>query len=57
MADLDLRAGRTGEAAARLHEAVQIMLSNGQWFMMMGVLEECGHLCAATGRPADAVTA
>ena len=57
MADLDLRAGRTGEAAARLHEAVQIMLSNGQWFMMMGVLEECGRLCAATRRPADAVTA
>jgi predicted ATPase/class 3 adenylate cyclase/DNA-binding CsgD family transcriptional regulator len=57
MADLDLRAGRTGEAAGRLHEAVQIMLSSGQWFMVLIVLERCGHLCAATGRPADAVTA
>jgi DNA-binding CsgD family transcriptional regulator len=57
MADLDLRAGRTGEAAGRLHEAAQIMLSSGQWFMVLMVLERSGHLCAATGRPAGAVTA
>ena len=57
MADLDLRAGRADDAAGRLHEAVQLMLSSGEWFMMMAVLERCGHLCAATGRPADAVTA
>ena len=57
MADLDLRAGRAGDAAGRLHEAVRLMLSSGEWFMMMAVLERCGQLCAATGRPADAVTA
>ena len=57
MADLDLRADRAGDAAGRLHEAVRLMLSSGEWFMMMAVLERCGQLCAATGRPADAVTA
>jgi len=57
MADLDLRAGRVGDAAGRLHEAVRLMLTSGEWLMMMAVLERCGHLCAATGRPADAVTA
>jgi non-specific serine/threonine protein kinase len=57
MADLDLRAGRAGDAARHLHEAVQLMLSSGEWLMMMAVLEHCGQLCAATGRPADAVTA
>jgi predicted ATPase/DNA-binding CsgD family transcriptional regulator len=57
MADLDLRAGRAGDAAGRLREAVRLMLSSGEWFMMVAVLERCGQLCAATGRPADAVTA
>jgi non-specific serine/threonine protein kinase len=57
MADLDLRADRAKDAAGRLREAVQLMLSSGEWFMMMAVLERCGQLCAATGRPADAITA
>jgi DNA-binding CsgD family transcriptional regulator len=57
MADLDLRAGRTGDAAGRLHEAVRLMFSSGEWFMMVSVLDRCGYLCAATGRPTDAVTA
>ena len=56
MADLDLRAGRTGDAAAHLREAAQLSLQTGAWLMTLNVLEGCGHLCAATGRPADAVT-
>jgi DNA-binding CsgD family transcriptional regulator len=56
MADLDLRAGRTGDAAAHLREAAQLSLQTGAWLMTLNVLEDCGHLCAATGRPADAVT-
>ena len=56
MADLDLRAGRTGDAAAHLREAAQLSLQTGAWLMILNVLEDCGHLCAATGRPADAVT-
>src|SRR4029077_16038368 len=57
MADLDLRAAGAAAAAGRLHEAVRLMLSSGEWFMMLAVLERCGQLCAATGRSADAVTA
>jgi predicted ATPase/DNA-binding CsgD family transcriptional regulator len=57
MADLDMRAGRTSDAAARVHETTQIMLSSGEWFTIANILDRCGHLCAATGRPADAITA
>ena len=57
MADLDLRAGRAGDAAAHLREAAQLALHTGVWFTILNVLERCGHLCAATGRPADAITA
>jgi DNA-binding CsgD family transcriptional regulator len=57
MAELDLRAGRTGDAAAHLREAAQLALQTGAWMMTLNVLEDCGHLCAATGRPTDAVTA
>jgi predicted ATPase/DNA-binding CsgD family transcriptional regulator len=56
MASLDLRAGRTGDAAARLNEALQIGLRTGQRFDMFDALDLCGRLCAQTGRPAEAVT-
>jgi len=55
MADLDLRAGRTDEATRRLHEALQLALRTGTWFAFY--LDCCGHLCAATVRHAEAVTA
>ena len=52
MALLDLRADRAGDAAAHLHEALQLALRTGgvDWDM----LDVCGHLCAATGWPAEA---
>ena len=56
MADLDLQAGRPGDAAAHLREAAQIALQTGLRFTILNVLDGCGHLCAATGRPADAIT-
>ena len=56
MADLDLRADRTADAAAHLREAAQIALPAGMWFTILDVLYGCGYLCAATGRPADAIT-
>jgi DNA-binding CsgD family transcriptional regulator len=56
MAELDLQAGRTGDAAAHLREAAQLSLQTGAWLMTLNVLKDCGHLCAATGRFADAVT-
>jgi predicted ATPase/DNA-binding CsgD family transcriptional regulator len=55
MADLDLRAGRTGDAAAHLREAIEIALSAGDWFTIVNVLYRCGYLCSAIGRFADAI--
>jgi len=52
---LDLRAGRAGDAAAHLREAIRLDLRTGA--MSWDSLDVCGHLCAATGRPAEAVTA
>jgi predicted ATPase/class 3 adenylate cyclase/DNA-binding CsgD family transcriptional regulator len=56
LADLDLRADRTGDAARHLREALQVIQRAGTWFEMGNVLETCGYLCAAAGRPAEAVT-
>jgi DNA-binding CsgD family transcriptional regulator len=56
LADLDLRAGRTQDAAQHLREAVQVILRTGGWFDEGNILETCGYLCAATGRHAEAVT-
>jgi DNA-binding CsgD family transcriptional regulator len=57
MADLDVQAGRVGDAAAHLREAAQLSLQTGAWLGALDVLDGCGHLCAATGRHAEAVTA
>jgi predicted ATPase/DNA-binding CsgD family transcriptional regulator/transcriptional regulator with XRE-family HTH domain len=54
MALLDLRAGRAEAAAAYLREALQLAMRTGTWFAVY--LDCCGHLCAATGRQAEAVT-
>jgi predicted ATPase/DNA-binding CsgD family transcriptional regulator len=55
MALLDLRADRAGDAAAHLREAIRLALRAGTW--NPGYLDYCGHLCAATGRYPEAVTA
>ena len=57
MARLDLQAGRVEDAAAHLHEALQIIVRTGSWHELIGVLYRCGYLCAATGRRVEAVTA
>jgi predicted ATPase/DNA-binding CsgD family transcriptional regulator len=56
MADLDLRAGRTGDAAAHLREALQIAARTGDRACVHNCLDCCGYLCAATGRRAEALT-
>ena len=56
LAILDLRAGRTGDAAARLRELLHIATQTGVRALVHAGLDCCGHLCAATGRPAEAVT-
>jgi predicted ATPase/DNA-binding CsgD family transcriptional regulator/transcriptional regulator with XRE-family HTH domain len=54
--DLDLRAGRTGDAAAHLREGLQVGMLAGTWFELRFGLFQCGELCAATGRAAEALT-
>jgi len=54
---LYLRTGRTVEAAAHLRELLQVATQTGLRAVVPACLDCCGHLCAATGRPAEAVTA
>jgi DNA-binding CsgD family transcriptional regulator len=56
MVILDLEAGRLQDAAAHLRESIQLDLRIGKWREFCNALDCCGLLCAATGRPAEAVT-
>ena len=56
IADVDLRAGRTGDAAAHLREGLRLAARTGNWFELGTGLSQCGNLCAATGRAAEALT-
>ena len=56
LAELDQRAGRIPEAGAHLLESLEIATLIGNRLRLIDCLNNCGHLCAATGRPADAVT-
>jgi non-specific serine/threonine protein kinase len=53
---LDLDAGHLTDAAAHLEEAVQVALRISDETELLNCIDNCGHLCAATGRWADAVT-
>jgi predicted ATPase/DNA-binding CsgD family transcriptional regulator len=53
---VDLRAGRTGDAAAHLREGLRIAVRTGIWVELLPCISQCGNLCAATGRAADALT-
>ena len=54
--DLDLRAGRAGDAAAHLREGLHLAVRTGSWFELLTGISQCGDLCAATGRAAEALT-
>ena len=54
--DLDLRAGRTRDAAAHVREGLQIAVRTGNWHELLLGLLQCGELCAATSRVAEALT-
>jgi DNA-binding CsgD family transcriptional regulator/tetratricopeptide (TPR) repeat protein len=54
--DLDLRAGRTGDAAAHLREGLRLAVRTGSRLDLLAGLFRCGNLCAATGRAAEALT-
>ena len=56
MAILDRLAGNLAEARAHLAEGTEIAVRNGDHVNLTNLIEECGSLCAETGRWADAVT-
>ena len=56
MADLDVQAGRVGDATAHLREAAKLSLQTVNRFAALNVLDACGYLCAATGRHAETIT-
>ncbi len=56
MTRLALKAGRVSEAAAHMREGVEIGVRMGRDFILIDYLDLCGHLCALTQRPADALT-
>jgi non-specific serine/threonine protein kinase len=53
---LDLDLGRVTDAAAHLRESLQVATRIGEQTELLNGLDNCGHLCAVTGRWADAVT-
>jgi predicted ATPase/DNA-binding CsgD family transcriptional regulator len=53
---LDLDAGRLTDAAAHLQESLQVALRIGDQTELLNCIDNCGHLCTATGRWAEAIT-
>ena len=53
---LDLRAGRTGDAAAHLREGLRLAVRTGTWSQLLPYISQCGDLCAATRRATEALT-
>jgi len=53
---LDLDVGRLVEAAVHLQESVRVAVRIGDHTELLNCIDNCGHLCAATGRWADATT-
>jgi predicted ATPase/DNA-binding CsgD family transcriptional regulator len=56
MVILDLQAGRTGDAAAHLRQALQLTARTGGRISVLDNLDCCGHLCAATRHYYEAIT-
>jgi predicted ATPase/DNA-binding CsgD family transcriptional regulator len=53
---LDLRTDRIDDAPTHLRELFQIAVQTGLRPVLPTGLDCCGHLCAVTGRPAEALT-
>jgi non-specific serine/threonine protein kinase len=51
-----LRAEQLDDAGAHIVESLQLTAQSGDSIRILDCLDECARLCAATGRPAEAVT-
>ncbi|MGD0376891.1 MAG: protein kinase [Streptosporangiaceae bacterium] len=56
MAEIGRQTGRISDAGAHLRESLEIAARIGDRLRMIDCLDTCGHLCAATGRWAEAIT-
>jgi DNA-binding CsgD family transcriptional regulator len=56
MAELDRRAGHIADAGTHLRECLEFAVQTGDQLRRIDCLDTCGHLCAARGQPADAIT-
>jgi DNA-binding CsgD family transcriptional regulator len=56
LAHLDLDAGNVPAAAEHLRESLEVATRIGEQTELLNCLDNAGHLCAATGRWADALT-
>ena len=56
MAELDRRAGHIADAGTHLRESLEFAVQTGDQLRLIDCLDTCGHLCAASGHPADAIT-
>jgi predicted ATPase/DNA-binding CsgD family transcriptional regulator len=56
IAELDRRAGHIVDAGTHLREALKFAVQTGDRLRRIDCLDTCGHLCAASGHPADALT-
>jgi predicted ATPase/DNA-binding CsgD family transcriptional regulator len=56
MAEVDRRADRLADAGTHLRESLELAVQVGDRLRLIDCLDTCGHLCAATGRWAEAIT-
>ena len=56
LAHVELDSGRLPAAAAHLRESLEVVTRTGEHTELLNCIDNCGHLCAATGRWADALT-
>jgi predicted ATPase/DNA-binding CsgD family transcriptional regulator len=56
MAELDRQTGRIDDASAHLRESIGLASQTGDRLRLTDCLNTCGHLCAMTGRWAEAST-
>src|SRR4029077_17463788 len=54
--ELDRQSGHLTRAGAHIRESLSLSIQTGHRLRPIDCLDACGHLCAATGRPAEAVT-
>ena len=55
-AEIEMQAGSIADARTQIKDALDLATLIGDRMRVLECLDACGHICAATGRSADAVT-